>query len=594
MGYDTGNEEFVAPKTNFGRLRQHQLDEKRRDEEEERSRKNDKQKSKEKKENNIPSQVFNNEEPSRKRSKLVLPTPQIDDQEMEAIVKLGKASEAARESVVDEEGSGRPSDTLLASYAVTPSTALRTPRTPMAAQDNIMQAAQNIMAYQNVDTPLAGGLNSELAENGGDFSGITPADKPMQTPNTVLTTSFRTKDGQVDLTPSQNGSVRKGGVTPGMPTPLRDKLAINPEESFDDASDRFHQREMRETLKMGLSSLPQPKNDFEIVIPEAMGEEAIEDEGQAWVEDQADIDNETAEEFRKRREAELKRRSQPVQRDLPRPTDMNHSVLRPLNSDPPLSDLQRAEELIKREMVLMMHHDCIETPTPAQMGEGSGKKKKNMDDRSILNEASHRAYLDKHPYQRFDDDDIAAANDLLEEEMEAVKQGMAHGELSLEAYTQVWEECLSQVLFLPTQSRYTRANLASKKDRIESLEKRLETNRGHMTKEAKKASKTEKKLKILTGGYQSRAAGLIKQLTDAAEQLENSRLEMKTFGELRINETNAIPRRLAAITEDVKKQTDREKELQASYREVLLKLEEARMGNFHEDSTEKVDMDIGD
>ena len=359
--YDTANEEFVPPDTNFGKLRQHQLDEKRRDEEEQRERKKDKQKLKDRKENNVPAQVFNNEEPARKRSKLVLPTPQIDDQEMEQIVKLGKASEAARESVVDEEGTVRPSDTLLASYAVTPSTALRTPRTPMAAQDNILQAAQNIMAYQNVDTPLKGGLNSELAENGGDFTGINPNSKPMQTPNTVLTTPFRTKDGQVDLTPSQHGqnaSVRKG-MTPGVPTPLRDKLAINPEESFDDASDRFHQREMKETLKLGLSSLPQPKNDFEIVVPEDMAEEAIEDEGQSWVEDQADIDNQTAEEFRKRREAELKRRSQPVQRDLPRPTDMNHSVLRPLNSDPPLSDLQRAEELIKREMIIMMHHDCI-------------------------------------------------------------------------------------------------------------------------------------------------------------------------------------------------------------------------------------------
>ena len=78
-----------------------------------------------------------------------------------------------------------------------------------------------------------------------------------------------------------------------------------------------------------------------------------------WVEDQADLDNQTAEQFRLRREAELRRRSQAVQRDLPRPTDMNHSVLRPLNSDPPLSDLQKAEELIKREMIVMMHHDCI-------------------------------------------------------------------------------------------------------------------------------------------------------------------------------------------------------------------------------------------
>lgn len=32
----------------------------------------------------------------------------------------------------------------------------------------------------------------------------------------------------------------------------------------------------------------------------------------------------------------------------------------------------------------------------------------------------------------------------------------------------------AQVLYLPTQNRYTRANLASKKDRIESLEKKLD------------------------------------------------------------------------------------------------------------------------
>ena len=101
-----------------------------------------------------------------------------------------------------------------------------------------------------------------------------------------------------------------------------------------------------------------------------------------------------------RREAELKRRSQAVQRDLPRPTDMNHSVLRPLNSDPPLTDLQKAEELIKREMIVMMHHDCIETPTAAQMGEGS-KKKKSIDDRSILNEASHRQYLGMISHKKY-------------------------------------------------------------------------------------------------------------------------------------------------------------------------------------------------
>lgn len=86
--------------------------------------------------------------------------------------------------------------------------------------------------------------------------------------------------------------------------------------------------------------------------------------------------------------------------------------------------------------------------------------------------------------------------------MAVVKEGMAHGELSLDAYTTVWEECLSQILYLETQKRYTRATLASKKDRVEACGTKLEENRKRMTGEAKRAARMEKKLKVLTGGYQ--------------------------------------------------------------------------------------------
>lgn len=54
-------------------------------------------------------------------------------------------------------------------------------------------------------------------------------------------------------------------------------------------------------------------------------------------------------------------------------------------------------------------------------------------------------------------------------------------------------------------------------------------NRGHMTTEAKRAAKMEKKLKILLGGYQSRAMGLIKQLNDLWDQIEQAHLELRTF-----------------------------------------------------------------
>ena len=185
--YDTSNEVADPSSMNFKRLRMDEVEQKRRDEEENRERKKDKKILKQRKENDIPAELINNEEPAKKRSKLVLPSPQISDTELEQIVKLGKASEAARESVVDGE-SMRASDTLLQDYSVTPGASMRTPRTPMAGQDKILQEAQNIMALQNTDTPLKGGLNTPLHNDGGDFSGITPARQTAATPNTVHST----------------------------------------------------------------------------------------------------------------------------------------------------------------------------------------------------------------------------------------------------------------------------------------------------------------------------------------------------------------------------------------------------------------------
>lgn len=86
--------------------------------------------------------------------------------------------------------------------------------------------------------------------------------------------------------------------------------------------------------------------------------------------------------------------------------------------------------------------------------------------------------------------------------------------------------------------------MASTKDRLETLEKKLQENRQQMTKQAKKAAKLEKKLKLLTGGYQSRAASISKQLNDIHEQAEQAYVELNTFKHLQEFEGNAIPRRV--------------------------------------------------
>ncbi|XP_067674317.1 cell division cycle 5-like protein [Haliotis asinina] len=568
--YDTSEEHYNPLDPNYKKLRQQNLDGELRSTREERDRKKDKQRQKKRKENDLPGAIAaqtNFTEPVKKRSKLVLPAPQISDAELEEVVKVGQASEYARQQAEDASRGDTASKGLLQDYNATPNAVnLRTPRTP-AAQDTILQEAQNIMALTNVDTPLKGGLNTPI--HNSDFSGITPKHQTSQTPNTVLGTPFRTP-----------GQVGEGGITPrtglmprGTPqgTPMRDRLNINQLDEEEAAQyDKFYQRDMKEQLRRGLAGLPAPKNDYEIVVPEdeLQGSEetsAIDNH----IEDQADIDNRTELEIQQRRLEELKLRSQSVQRDLPRPSDVNSSILRVVGpGDPPLSELQKAEELIKREMIIMLHYDAVYSPTLAQLGITPGSKKPVPSQKSIVNQAQHLAFLEQHSYDTFSEEDLHDARALMKQEMEVVKDGMGHGELSLEAFSQVWDECYSQVLFLPSQGRYTRANLASKKDRIDSLDKRLEANRGHMTKDAKQAAKLEKKLKILLGGYQSRSQALVKQLHDVYEQIEQTFVELKTFENLRQHEIGAIPKRMESLTEDVQRQTERERELQKRYGEL--------------------------
>jgi pre-mRNA-splicing factor CDC5/CEF1 len=111
----------------------------------------------------------------------------------------------------------------------------------------------------------------------------------------------------------------------------------------------------------------------------------------------------------------------------------------------------------------MMCHDVVNHPTIEQ----AGKKGKS----SLAN---LQAELEANPLTKFSDEELQQSRDLLCQEMEVVKTGMDHGELSLDAYSTVWDECYDQVMFIPSQNRITRAAMASKKDRLESLEKKLE------------------------------------------------------------------------------------------------------------------------
>ncbi|KAJ0178928.1 hypothetical protein K1T71_005703 [Dendrolimus kikuchii] len=574
--YDTSTEVVDPMAPDFSRLRQQHLDGELHSEKEERDRRKDKQKLKQRKENDVPQAMLQGDQPARKRSKLVLPEPQVSDQELQQVVKVGRASEAARESA---GGAGAPTDALLAEYALTPAPATAL-RTPAQHQDRILMEAQNVMALTHVDTPLKGGLNTPLHQS--DFSGALPQSQVVATPNTVLATPYRSSRTEIS-TPGSFNTPSHGAGQPGLtnmilsityktePPQICCQMShtANWEALHSCSQIQIIETNLKASVKNALSALPVPRNDYEIVVPEQPSDDAGEaSAATSPVEDQADADMRLHKEREEKRLAELALRSQAVQRGLARPCEVNAAVVRGAGGGgAPLSALQQAEELLKAEMVTMLHYDSLRDPP-------TGVDKK----RQVQVQASHLAYLEHHPYEDFSKEELKAAEAELKKEMEVVKAGMSHGDLSIDAYTQVWEECLAQVLFLPGQNRYTRANLASKKDRLESAEKRLEQNRNHMAKEAKKCSKMEKKLRVITGGYQSRAASLVKQFQELQDQIEQANLELSTFKFLAEQEKAAIPRRIESLTEDVNRQTDREKQLQKKYAELQGELEEISKG----------------
>ena len=92
-------------------------------------------------------------EPWNQRNKLVLPAPQITDEELHEVVKLGKASQQAKELTEGSEN-----DELLSDYStMTPqrtlgSGSIGTPAAPASAA--IQRQAQNILALNETDSAL--------------------------------------------------------------------------------------------------------------------------------------------------------------------------------------------------------------------------------------------------------------------------------------------------------------------------------------------------------------------------------------------------------------------------------------------------------
>lgn len=87
----------------------------------------------------------------------------------------------------------------------------------------------------------------------------------------------------------------------------------------------------------------------------------------------------------------------------------------------------------------MLQFDNLKNPVPT------------INKRTNMSQAQQLAFLEQHPYGSYRKEDLEVAKGMLKKEMDYVKNGMSHGELPLEVYTQVcyyYYNVLQEAIFI--------------------------------------------------------------------------------------------------------------------------------------------------
>ncbi|KAM1692010.1 hypothetical protein FF1_033651 [Malus domestica] len=572
--YDVADEDRPVEQPNFPTTIE-ELEGKRRIDVEAQLRKQDIAKNKIAQRQDAPSAILqankmNDPETVRKRSKLMLPAPQISDNELEEIAKMGYANDLAAEEFAEGSGATR---ALLANYSQTPRlgmTPSRTPqRTPTGKGDAIMMEAENLARLRESQTPLLGGDNPELHPS--DFSGVTPRKKEIQTPNMMLTPSAT--PGGAGLTP-RTGLTPRIGMTPsrdsfGMTpkgTPIRDELRINEEIDTPNSA----KLEQRRNLQFGFGSLPQPKNEYQIVVQPAP--EDNEEPEEKIEEDMSDrLARERAEE-EARQQALLRKRSKVLQRELPRPPAASLELIRnslikadgDRSSFVPPTHIEQADEMVKAELLSLLEHDNAKYP----LTEKVDKRKKKGSKRSANGPSTVPVIED------FEEDELKDADSLIKEDAEILRVAMGHENESLDEFLEAHKTCLNDLMYFPTRGAYGLSSVAGNMEKLAALQNEFENVKRKMDDDIRKAASIENKVKVRTYGYEMRAKeGLWPKIEETFKQIDTAAKELECFKALQKQERLAATHRINNIWEEVQNQKELERQLQKQYGDLVVEVE---------------------
>ena len=481
-------------------------------------------------------------EQSSKRRMLNLPAPQVGEAELEDIVKMGMIGEQAHRSA--GAGENEATKGLVGNYTgIIGSTPIRTPRAP-PQEDHIANEIRNIRALTETQSSLLGGENTPLHEGSGStgFDGITPRKNVAATPNPMATPMHSNGPNGMGATPMRTST--GPGATP-MRTP-RDNFTINQNDpgslqlvSSTPRENKLREQATRSKLKSRFAALPKPKEaDFELVLPEeqqeAGGDVELSEEDAA----ERDLRSQVLREATER--AEFKRRTQVMQRNLPRPSHVDVDKI--VRSASEITDPIQA--MIAKETALLVANDAMRYSLPGAKVSGSSRPLEFFDDET-MEKARLEIALELPSSER----------DKIQQDFESSWENLHQSSLpGLDAYDEDGNE--EQQIITEAFGMVQNA----------------------ISGDADKGNKLESKLALHLGGYQKRAKMLREKITEAFGALTDEKIKLDSLQTLQIAEEAALPRRLESQETEVAFIKRREREAQDSFRLQLEELDSLRHG----------------
>ncbi|KAJ9623284.1 Pre-mRNA-splicing factor cef1 [Taxawa tesnikishii (nom. ined.)] len=443
-------------------------------------------------------------EMSSKRRGLNLPAPQVSEGELEDIVKMGLAGERANLAAGSSENEATRG--LIGNYSdMVGATPIRTPRAPQE-EDRIANEVRNARARTATQSALLGGDNAPIDDDVGTtgYGGVAPSKQTNATPN-PLATPFRQPNGI-------------GGAGPSA-TPLRtprDNFSLNRAEdgtalvAQTPRDLRLREQAQRSSLRSALSSLPKPKEtEWELELPDETPEIAPV----------AELSEEDAA-IRDARERAA--REAAARKEFERQSRVNAAAV----ADP----VKRA---IETEMALLMANDALKF--------GGGKVN-----------GTHR------PVESFDENAISRAR--MEVALEMGRE--TGGIVNADQFREEWERSHEQRNGLPGLAGYAEDEV----DEHQLLTEAFDGIQDLITSTAERGNALEKKLLKHHGGYIARAKTLRQKITEAAEFLARTSIEVDTKRAAQTAEEAGARERLEKLREEVARVARREREAQEVYR----------------------------